>query len=124
MSKPDLVYLSMQGFGNWGSLSARPSYDAYAQGLTGLAEITGFPDATGVKSSTWIGDFLTGTFAAFYAMAALYYRKKTGKGQFIDIAQAEVLMRSMDWTWIFQHLKKKKQERFGNRDMAVVHPVS
>ncbi|MFZ0928893.1 MAG: CoA transferase [Syntrophobacteraceae bacterium] len=119
-NKPDLVYLSMQGFGNWGSLSARPSYDAYAQGLTGLAEITGFPDATGVKSSTWIGDFLSGTFAAFYAMAALYYRKKTGKGQFIDIAQAEVLMRSMDWTWIFQHLKKKKRERFGNRDMAVV----
>ena len=30
-------------------------------------------------------------------MAALYYRKKTGKGQFIDIAQVGILMRSMDW---------------------------
>jgi crotonobetainyl-CoA:carnitine CoA-transferase CaiB-like acyl-CoA transferase len=118
--RPDLVYLSMQGFGNWGSLSSRPSYDAYAQGISGLAEITGFPDAMGTKSSAWIGDFLSGTIAAFYTMAALYYRKKTGKGQFIDLSQAEVLMRTMDWTWLYGFLNKKRRERFGNRDMAVV----
>jgi crotonobetainyl-CoA:carnitine CoA-transferase CaiB-like acyl-CoA transferase len=117
---PEIVYLSMQGFGNWGSLSSRPSYDAYAQGISGLAEITGFPDAMGVKSSAWIGDFLSGTVAAFYTMAALYYRKKTGKGQFIDLSQADVLMRCMDWTWLYGFLKKKGRERFGNRDMAVV----
>jgi crotonobetainyl-CoA:carnitine CoA-transferase CaiB-like acyl-CoA transferase len=118
--RPDIVYLSMQGFGNWGSLSSRPSYDAYAQGISGLAEITGFPDAMGIKSSAWIGDFLSGTIAAFYTLAALYYRKKTGKGQFIDLSQAEVLMRCMDWTWLYGFLKDKKRERFGNRDMAVV----
>ena len=118
--KPDLIYLSMQGFGNWGSLSARPSYDAYAQGISGLAEITGFPDAMGVKSSAWIGDFLSGTVAAFYTMAALYNKKKTGKGQFIDLSQAEVLLRCMDWTWLWGFLKDKKRERFGNRDMAIV----
>lgn len=118
--KSDIIYLSMQGFGNWGSLSTRPSYDAYAQGISGLAEITGFPDAMGVKSSAWIGDFLSGAVAAFYTLAALYYKKKKGKGQFIDLSQAEVLMRCMDWTWLFQFLKDKKRERFGNRDMAVV----
>jgi crotonobetainyl-CoA:carnitine CoA-transferase CaiB-like acyl-CoA transferase len=118
--RPDLVYLSMQGFGNWGSLSSRPSYDAYAQGISGLAEITGFPDAMGIKSSAWIGDFLSGTIGAFYTLAALYYSKKTGKGQFIDLSQAEVLMRCMDWTWLYQFLKDKKRERFGNWDMAVV----
>jgi crotonobetainyl-CoA:carnitine CoA-transferase CaiB-like acyl-CoA transferase len=118
--KPDVIYLSMQGFGNWGSLSSRPSYDAYAQGITGLAEITGFPDAIGVKSSAWIGDFLSGTIGAFYTLAALYHRKKTGQGQFIDLSQAEVLMRCMDWTWLFGFLKGRKRERFGNRDMAIV----
>ena len=118
--KPDIIYLSMQGFGNWGSLSSRPSYDAYAQGISGLAEITGFPDAMGVKSSAWIGDFLSGTLAAFYTLAALYHRKKTGVGQFIDLSQAEVLMRCMDWTWLYGYLKGKRRERFGNWDMAVV----
>jgi crotonobetainyl-CoA:carnitine CoA-transferase CaiB-like acyl-CoA transferase len=118
--KPDTIYVSMQGFGNWGSLSARPSYDAYAQAITGLAEITGFPDAMGVKSSAWIGDFLSGTLASFYTLAALYHRNKTGRGQFIDLSQAEVLIRCMDWTWIYDFLKGKKRERFGNRDMAIV----
>jgi crotonobetainyl-CoA:carnitine CoA-transferase CaiB-like acyl-CoA transferase len=118
--RQDIVYISMQGFGNWGSLSSRPSYDAYAQGISGLAEITGFPDAMGIKSSAWIGDFLSGTIGAFYVLAALYNRKKTGKGQFIDLSQAEVLMRCMDWTWLYGFLKNKKRGRFGNRDMAVV----
>ncbi len=117
---PGLIYLSLQGFGNWGSLSDRPSYDAYAQGITGLAEITGFEDSMATKSSAWIGDFLTGTYAAFVAMIALFYRKRTGRGQFIDISQAELLMRCMDWTWLFNHVAKKRRGRFGNRDVAVV----
>jgi crotonobetainyl-CoA:carnitine CoA-transferase CaiB-like acyl-CoA transferase len=118
--KPDIIYMSMQGFGNWGSLANRPSYDAYAQGISGLAEITGFKDGMPIKASAWIGDFLGGTLGAFYAMGALFYRKKTSKGQFIDLSQAEVLLRCMDWTWIYNFLEGKKRERFGNRDMAIV----
>ena len=117
---PEIIYVSMQGFGNWGPFWQRPSYDAYAQGITGLAEITGFPDAIGVKSQAWIGDFLSGTIAAYLTLVALYYRKKTGKGQFIDLSQAEVLIRAMDWTWIYIGLTGKNRERFGNRDVAVV----
>ncbi len=117
---PGLIYVSMQGFGNWGSLSHRPSYDAYAQGITGLAEITGFPDAIPLKSQAWIGDFLSGTIAAYLTLVALYHRKKTGKGQFIDLSQAEVLIRAMDWTWIYMDITGKNRERTGNRDVAVV----
>ncbi len=117
---PGLVYVSMQGFGNWGSLSNRPSYDAYAQGITGLAEITGFPEAIPLKSQAWIGDFLSGTVAAYLTLVALYYRRKTGKGQFIDLSQAEVLIRAMDWTWIYMGITGKNRERTGNRDVAVV----
>ncbi len=117
---PGLIYVSMQGFGNWGSLSHRPSYDAYAQGITGLAEITGFPEAIPLKSQAWIGDFLSGTVAAYLTLVALYYRNKTGRGQFIDLSQAEVLVRAMDWTWIYMDLTGKNRERTGNRDVAVV----
>ncbi|BAT71579.1 L-carnitine dehydratase/bile acid-inducible protein F [Thermosulfidibacter takaii ABI70S6] len=117
---PCLIYASLQGFGNWGSLSDRPSYDAYAQGVTGLAEITGFPDAIPLKSQAWIGDFLSGTMAAYLILVALYYRQKSGKGQFIDLSQAEVLIRAMDWTWLYIYLTGKNRERTGNRDYAVV----
>ena len=117
---PGLVYVSLQGFGNWGSLSDRPSYDAYAQGITGLAEITGFPDAIPLKAQAWIGDFLSGTVAAYLTLVALYYRNRTGKGQFIDLSQAEVLIRAMDWTWVYMGLTDKNRERTGNRDYAVI----
>ncbi len=117
---PGLIYASLQGFGNWGSLSDRPSYDAYAQGITGLAEITGFPEAIPLKSQAWIGDFLSGTVAAYLITVALFYRNRTGKGQFIDLSQAEVLIRAMDWTWLYICLTGKNRERTGNRDYAVV----
>ncbi len=117
---PRLVYMSLQGFGNWGPLGERPSYDAYAQGITGLAEITGFPDAIPLKAQAWIGDFLSGTIAAYLGLVALFYARRTGKGQFIDLSQAEVLIRAMDWTWLYIWLTGKNRERTGNRDYAVV----
>ncbi len=117
---PGIVYVSMQGFGNWGPYAERPSYDAYAQGITGLAEISGFPDGLPVKSQAWIGDYLSGTIAAFLTLTALHHREKTGQGQFIDLSQAEVLMRVMDWTWLFQEKTGRRRERSGNWDMAVV----
>ncbi len=117
---PDIIYVSMQGFGNWGSYWQRPSYDAYAQGVTGLAEITGFPDGLAVKAQAWIGDFLSGTLAAFYVLAAIRARNRGLGGQFIDMAQTEVLLRVMDWTWLYQFISGKKRERTGNWDPAVV----
>lgn len=117
---PGLIYVSLSGFGNWGSYSDRPSYDAYAQGITGLAEITGFKDAIPLKSQAWIGDFLSGTIAAYLSLVALYFKRKTGKGQFIDLSQAEVLLRVMDWTWVYMGLTGKERERTGNRDYAAV----
>ena len=117
---PRLIYVSMQGFGNWGELWERPSYDAYAQGITGLAEITGFEEAMPVKSQAWIGDFLSGTIAAFTTLVALFWRNKSGKGQFIDLSQAEVLIRAMDWTWLYMSIKQQNRKRYGNRDPAVI----
>ncbi len=117
---PGIIYVSMQGFGNWGPFWMRPSYDAYAQAITGLAEITGFKEGIALKSQAWIGDFLSGTMAAFLTLVALHHREKTGKGQFIDLSQAEVLMRAMDWTWVYLGVTGRNRERSGNWDMAVV----
>ena len=107
---PRLIYVSMQGFGNWGPMMDRPSYDAYAQGITGLAEITGFREGMALKTQAWIGDFLSGTIAAYLTLVAIHHRDRTGKGQFIDLAQSEVLMRAMDWTWIYIGITGKNRE--------------
>lgn len=117
---PRLVYISMSGFGQWGPFTFRPSYDAVAQATSGLIESTGFPDGLPLKAGAWIGDFYGALMGAFAVLVALYWREKTGKGQYIDHPQAENLMRNMDWTWIYVGLTGKNRERYGNRDVAVV----
>jgi crotonobetainyl-CoA:carnitine CoA-transferase CaiB-like acyl-CoA transferase len=52
-------------------------------------------------------------------LAALAYRDRTGKGQYIEFSQAENLIRVLDWTWLFQHLTGKERERYGNRDVSI-----
>ncbi len=118
--KPDIIYIACSGFGQWGRNALRVSYDAVAQAESGLMHITGFPRRPPIKSGAWILDFQTSITGAIAVLAALLYRKKTGKGQFIDVAQVESAIRMMDWTWIYIWLTGNDRERFGNRDLAIV----
>ncbi len=120
---PRLVYAANSGFGQWGPYAAgRASYDATAQAVSGMSAITGFPGHAPVKVGLWIGDFTGSLFSAIAIMAALYARRTTGEGQMIDLAQAEVLIRALDWTWLYADRTGKDRARAGNRD--VVFPPS
>ncbi|RMG60885.1 MAG: CoA transferase [Deltaproteobacteria bacterium] len=117
---PKIIYAANTGFGQWGPFSlGRPSYDATAQAVSGMSEITGFPGRPPLKVGIYIGDFTGALTSAFAILVALYHREKTGKGQFIDVAQAEVLIRILDWTWAYTSLKGKPRTRVGNMDPAV-----
>ncbi len=117
---PGLVYLAANGFGQWGPLTVgRASYDVLAQALSGLAAITGFLDRPPMKSGIFIGDFFGSLLNATSILAALHWRERTGKGQFIEFAQAEGLIRMLDWTWVYEHLTGLKRARYGNRDVAL-----
>lgn len=118
---PGIIYVANTGFGQWGPFSlGRPSYDATAQAVSGMSEITGFPGRPPLKVGIFIGDFTGALTAAYAVLVALYYRNRTGKGQFIDVAQSEVLIRTLDWTWAFTSLTGKPRTRSGNIDPAVV----
>ena len=117
---PRLIYLAATGFGQWGPFSVgRASYDLLAQAASGLGSITGFPGRSPMKSGIFLGDYFGALLNCVAIMAALHFRERTGQGQFIEFSQAEGLMRSMDWTWIYQGLTGKERQRSGNRDVAV-----
>ena len=118
--KPEIIYLALSGFGQWGKNALRVSYDAVAQAESGLMYLTGFPERDPIKCGVWILDFSTSITGAIAVLAALLYRSKTGKGQFIDIAQVETAIRWMDWTWVYVGLTGKNRGRCGNRDFAIV----
>jgi crotonobetainyl-CoA:carnitine CoA-transferase CaiB-like acyl-CoA transferase len=115
---PGLIYQANSGFGQWSVFKDRPSYDATSQAMSGFSAITGFPGRTPLKTGVWIGDCTGALFAALGILTALYYRKKTGKGQLLDVSQGESLIRCLDWTWLFRALTGQERRRYGNRDVA------
>lgn len=117
---PRLIYLGASGFGQWGPFSVgRASYDLLAQAASGMAYVGGFPGRPPLKVGIYIGDFFGATMNAIAILTALHYRNRTGKGQYIEYSQAEGLIRTLDWTWLFQHLTGQERGRTGNRDVAV-----
>lgn len=116
---PGLIYQGNSGFGQWSVYKDRPSYDATSQAMSGFSATTGFPGRTPLKIGIWIGDYTGALFSALGILAALYYRKITGKGQLIDVSQGESLIRVLDWTWLYQTLTGKDRNLYGNRDVSI-----
>ena len=94
--KPDIVYVSISGFGQFGPLSDRPGYDPIAQNYSGWSSLNGAPDDGPTKAPTFLGDDLGGVHGAMGAMAALIHRMRTGEGQHVDIALTDALVFQSD----------------------------
>ncbi|MCH6548620.1 MAG: CoA transferase [Proteobacteria bacterium] len=85
---PTLIYCSISAYGQSGSKSAEPGYDAMIQAAGGLMSITGESDAEGgrpTKVGVAIADIMAGMYAASAVLAALVAREQSGRGQHIDV---------------------------------------
>jgi formyl-CoA transferase len=90
--RPDVVYVSISGFGQWGPWSERSGYDPLAQAASGFMSLNGSPDGDPVKSPTFLADDLAGLHAALAALAALRHRDATGEGQHVDVALLDAML--------------------------------
>jgi formyl-CoA transferase len=90
--RPDVIYVSISGFGQWGPDHDRLGYDPLAQAASGFLSLNGSPDGEPVKSPTFLADDLAGLHGALAALAALRHRDATGEGQHIDIALLDALL--------------------------------
>ena len=93
--RPDLVHVSLTGFGIEGPNAALPCYDLIAEGYSGVMDLTGSPDGAPQKVGTPAADMLAGSDAALAVLAALHKRTATGEGCSIDIALTESMIRFM-----------------------------
>lgn len=91
--KPDLVYVSITGFGLTGARADLACYDLIAEGYSGIMDITGAAEGAPQKIGAPAADMLAGEDAALATVAALYARLRTGRGRVIDIALAESMTR-------------------------------
>ena len=91
--KPDIIYLSISGFGKNGSHAHQRVYDPVIQALSGLADVQR-DQKTGVPRMvrTIICDKTTALTAAHAITTALFYREKTGEGQTMDLAMLDTMV--------------------------------
>ncbi len=90
--RPDLVYVSISGFGETGPYADQPVYDPIVQALSGLASIQS--DETGRPRlvRTIVPDKLTALTAAQAITAALLARQRSGEGQHVRLAMLDAMV--------------------------------
>lgn len=95
-ANPALVIVHISGFGQTGedAYVSRASYDPIAQAFGGLMYVNSLPDMAPFPSSQDVGDVYSGYLGAVGALAALYRARETGRGESIDVAQYEAVLRS------------------------------
>jgi formyl-CoA transferase len=94
--RPDVIYISISGFGQFGPDSERVAYDPLAQALSGFLSLNGARDGEPVKSGIALADDLTGLHGALAALAALAHRQRTGEGQHVDVSLLDSMLYQSD----------------------------
>ncbi len=113
---PSLIYCSINGFGPAGPLAMDPSYDNVIQAYSGLMSITGTDGP--VRSGLPLADLLTGVFAAFGILAALFERSRSGLGQHVQVSLLQSLINLMSFHGLTYLLTGKTPGLTGNH-----HPI-
>jgi len=113
--KPDIIMLSSSAVGATGPERTYVGYAPTFAALSGLAYVSGHPDG---QPTTLTGaiDTRVGTTAAFAILAALNYRQRTGKGQYIDLSSAEAISCLAGDVLMDYTMNRRVRERDGNRD--------
>ena len=117
---PNIIFLSCSTYGQFGPMRYFPGWDLLAQAASGVLTLNGYPDTdVFYKLPDYVGDFVPGNFAALAVLMALYHRRKTGKGQYIDMAQTEGLMRTL-FHYTYYSVTKEPIGRTGNTDPTMM----
>ena len=90
--KPDIIMVSLSGYGATGSDRDCLAYGQVIEAYAGLNSLIGYPGGPPQGCGPTITDHTSGTQGAFAALTALHYRDATGEGQHIDISEVESLL--------------------------------
>jgi crotonobetainyl-CoA:carnitine CoA-transferase CaiB-like acyl-CoA transferase len=95
--RPDIVYASISGFGQYGPYAARPGYDLIAQSMAGALSVTGEDGGPPVKCGLPVGDLGAGMLCAVGILGAYVHRARTGEGQYLETSLYEAVLAMSVW---------------------------
>lgn len=113
---PNIIYASSQGFGRGGPYSEYQAYGPMLSGASGMLSLWAQPDDPyPVGSNAPIPDHMASKYLVAATLAALDYRRRTGKGQLIDMAQTEVAVGMVGEHYLDYTMNKRVPKPMGNR---------
>jgi benzylsuccinate CoA-transferase BbsF subunit len=122
--KPDVIMLSTCMQGQTGPASTHPGHGGTLTSLSGFNYITGWPDRAPSGINGPYTDCLAPLFNALSLIAAIDYHRRTGKGQYLDLAQYECSLQLMTPLILDYEVNGRELSRNGNRcSYAAPHGV-
>ena len=113
--RPDIIMLSMSGFGRTGPWKDRVSYGQTLQAWSGFTDLTGFPDTKPSGPASAYSDAVGGMAGAQAVLLALIRRARTGHGQWIDVSQMEAMSALLGPLALELSANGNDAQRTGNR---------
>ena len=95
-ANPGLVMVRISGYGQTGPYRERPGFGVIGEAMGGLRHVTGTPDRPPSRTGISIGDTLSALYGVIGAMMALESRRRTGRGQVVDVALYESVFSVME----------------------------
>ncbi len=127
---PGLIYCALYTYGQFGPKAGcgKADVDVVNQVYSGVTSVTGEPpddpdnprpSEVPTKQGNWMGWYAGGAWAAVSILAALHYRTKSAKGQFIDVSSAEAFGRCINYGITYYQDRQETIPRVGNYDVGV-----
>jgi crotonobetainyl-CoA:carnitine CoA-transferase CaiB-like acyl-CoA transferase len=118
-ARPELIYVSISGYGQTGPRRDELGYDAVAQAEGGLMSITGVPEAPPVRLGVAVADIAAGMFAFQGLLLALIARGTTGRGQLVDVSLLDAVTSLLTYQAGRFFATGDVPVRAGNRHMTI-----
>jgi len=118
--KEDIIYISSSALGQFGDLSNLPGYGPTTHAVSGFDYTIGYHNERplGVFAIPF-SDANTGLHGAFAILSALYHRKRTGEGTYIDLSEAETMMYIIGDKIMQSYCTNQNIQPQGNYDPAI-----
>ena len=89
---PKVIYCSFSGYGETGPVAHRAGGDMWAQAMSGMVSVLGYPGGAPMMLPIPAGDHLGGVLVAYAVMTALFVRERTGAGQAMTVNNLDSAM--------------------------------
>jgi crotonobetainyl-CoA:carnitine CoA-transferase CaiB-like acyl-CoA transferase len=109
---PQLIHVSISGYGRGGEMEKKKAYDLLIQCESGLLSVTGSPEEMS-KVGISIADIASGMYAYTGVLSALLNRAKTGKGDVVEVSMLEALSEWMQQPELYARYGGAQQPRAG-----------